>query len=235
MLNRRKFTKLAILGGTSLAASSGIFFPKPTEAQSFDLLLENENIRNIFFDLVKAIAAQLNEELVSDIESAVKAVNTKLFERGYTQNQTPFAQIGGGSRNNNPLWGYDKNETIAPNFALANVDTSGKEFILASPTIVGIKSATNYLAAEGLSPDEIDGSLIPSGSRFEDWTTWRGDNDPTIGPNSKVGLTQYETRLGLVTRRYEALDPSSGKIGKIKMTIEAANQPRRVITTHVSV
>lgn len=235
MLNRRKFTKLAILSGTSLAASSRIFFSRPTEAQSFDFLLKDENIKNIFFDLVRAIAAKLNPELVSDIESAVQTVNTKFFQHGYTQNQTPFAQRGGGSRNNNPLWGYDKNETIAPNFVLANVDRSGKEVILTSPTLVGIKLAADYLAAEGLSPDEIYGSLIPSRSRFQDWTTWRGDNDPTIGPNPGTGLTQYETRLGLVTRRYDALDPSSGKIGKIRMTIEAANQPRRVITTYVSV
>ncbi|NES02231.1 MAG: Tat pathway signal protein [Okeania sp. SIO2F4] len=235
MLDRRKFTKLAILSGTSLAASSGIFFPKPTEAQSFDFLLTDENIKNIFFDLVRAIAAKLNPELAFDIESTVKAVNTKFFDHGYTQNQTPFAQRGAGSRNNNPLWGRYKNEAIAPNFGLANVDTSGKEATFTGPTIVGIKVAADYLAAEGLSPDEIDSSLMPWRSRFEDWTTWLGDNDPTIGPNPGVGLTQYETRLGLVTRRYDALDPSSGKVGKIRMTIEAANQPRRVITTDVSV
>ena len=82
---------------------------------------------------------------------------------------------------------------------------------------------------------KYDGSLMPWRSRFEDWTTWEGDQDQTIGPNKNVGLTQYETRLGLVTRRYDALDPSSGKVGRIKMTIEAFNQPRRIITTYVSV
>ena len=62
MLDRRKFTKLAILGGTSVAVSSGIFFPKPTEALSFDFLLKQEELLNIFFDLVRAIAAYLNPE-----------------------------------------------------------------------------------------------------------------------------------------------------------------------------
>ncbi len=136
-------------------------------------MLTDENIKNIFFDLLRAIAAKLNPELASDIESAVQTVNTEFFQHGYTQNQTPFAQRGAGSKNNNPLWGYDKNEAIAPNPGLANVDTSrDQEVILTGPTVVGIKFAADYLAAEGLSPDEIDSSLIPWRSRFQDWTTW---------------------------------------------------------------
>ena len=238
MLNRRKFTKLAILGGTSVAVSSGIFFPKPTEALSFDFLLKQEELLNIFFDLVRAIAAYLNPELASYIEPTVQAVNAKFIQNGYTQKPTPFAQRGAGGRNSNPFWGTYKNEKIALNPGLATVGVNNdilSKAIFTGPTTVGIKLAADYLASKGLSPDEIDGSLMPWRSRFEDWTTWEGDQDQTIGPNKNVGLTQYETRLGLVTRRYDALDPSSGKVGRIKMTIEAFNQPRRIITTHVSV
>ncbi len=99
---------------------------------------------------------------------------------------------------------------------------------------MGIKEASKYLKAQGLSPQEIEDSLIPWRSRFEDLTTWLGDNDDSIGPNKGVGLTQYETKLGLVTRRYDVLDPDKGKLGKIRMIIDAANQPRRKLDYYVS-
>ncbi|MBD1933068.1 MULTISPECIES: hypothetical protein [Cyanophyceae] len=44
-LNRRKFTRIALIGGASFAASSGIFFPKPSEAFILGFLLRGLTAR----------------------------------------------------------------------------------------------------------------------------------------------------------------------------------------------
>lgn len=231
-MKRRKFTKSLIL--SSAATSVGILFPKPAEARNYDALIRNAQIRRIFSDLIRAIDALLHPSISSLIYQEVQSVNQRLSLRGYQYDQTPYAQRS--ANNVAPMWGCAAQDTIGPNPGMATtqlVNNRLSSAIFTGPTLVGIDKSAKYLAEEGLSPSEIEGSLIPIRSRFEDWTTWLGDQENAVGLNRGVGLTQYDTKLGQVIRRYEAIDPYGMNIGRVRMTIEAANQPRRVVTINI--
>ena len=74
---------------------------------------------------------------------------------------------------------------------------------------------------------------MPWRVNFEDWATWEGDKDPTIGRRANVSLANYRTRLGEVIRRYELLEPGKNGLGKITLIVKTANQPDREIITQV--
>lgn len=236
-MKRRKFTKSLVLGTATAAATGiGILFPKPAEAHQYDFVINDADIQTLFRDLIRAIAALIVEQEVAYyIDQAIQSVNQQLATNGYNQHPTPYAQRI-ASTNAAPIWGRAASDTVGPNPGMATaqlVNDRLSSAIFTGPTLVGINKSAEYLVSQGLSPEEIDGSLIPTRSRFEDWTTWLGDQDDAIGPNPGVGLTQYETKLGQVIRRYDAIDPYGSNIGRVRMTIEAANQPRRLVTTNI--
>lgn len=234
-MNRREFVKTLALG-VGTAASPGILFPKPVEARESELIISEAEIENLFNDLVMSIAAIVrNPQAAGYINQLVAGVNQKLVANGYDQGRTPYAQRVSHA-NAAPIWGCSARDTVGPNPCMATaqlVNDRLSSAVFSAPTLVGINKSAKYLSGQGFSPAEIDGSLIPTRSRFEDWTTWLGDQGETIGLNPGVGLTQYDTKFGQVIRRYDSIDPYGKHIGRVRMTIEAANQPRRVVTTNI--
>jgi len=236
-MKRRNFTK-SVISCAATASSIGILFPKPAEAREYDFLIQNSQVQSLFRDLIRMIAAYiLEQEFAYYIDQAVQGINQQLAFHGYSQSPTPYAQRVANT-NAMPLWGRAADDIpgVGPSPSMATAQLVNNRLSAATftgPTLVGIDTSANYLASQGLTPQEIDGSLIPTRSRFEDWTTWFGDQGEAMGLNPGVGLTQYDTKLGQVIRRYDAIDPYGSNIGRVRMTIEAANQPRRIVTTNV--
>ena len=89
------------------------------------------------------------------------------------------------------------------------------------------------LADQKLTPPEIAASLLPTRSTFDDWGSWSGDPDGSVGKNPGVGLTQYRTAGGTVTSRYDLVEPGPKGFGQVQLIVEADNQPRRTILVTV--
>ncbi len=234
-INRRQFTKLAVFGGIS-ATTCGIFFPKPAESFALDFLVSNKTVQNVFKDLLVYTGARVIDSILPErtnqrTRSVVESADREFVKRNYTEDKTPFAGFG----EEDLLWGRQRGEELGPNPGFAIVDPSNSNSVaqFTGSTTVGIDGAMKILADQKLSPNEIQASLIPWRVEFEDWGTWEGDKDPFIGKNPNVSLASYRTRIGQVIRRYELLEPGKGGLGQIRLIVEAANQPKRVITTQV--
>ncbi|MEL6440646.1 MAG: twin-arginine translocation pathway signal protein [Cyanobacteria bacterium J06621_8] len=218
-INRRKFTKLALFGTASCAASSGIFFPKPAEAFSLDFLIDKATSRNVFASLLTYAGVKAIDAIFAPpTQTAINTTQQKLEQEGFEQNQTEYGQVS----DTNVMWGQERQESqhnlglniVAPNpgFAVQNTqDYYAKPALFTASTSVGIDSASKILAQQQrLSPEQVKDILIPWQEVFEDITSWQGDRDPTIGENLNVGLTAYRARQGEVTRRYERVSPELG-------------------------
>ena len=232
-MDRRRFTKSIILG-TAATTSLNFFFPKPVEAHTYDFRLGNADVESLFYDLIRIVQALIDELEQAHIAESVRSINKRLSDYGYTQNPTPYAKRT-ASAYNAPIWGREAMTSIAPNPIIATMQLVRDRYSEANfsgPTLVGIDKAANALANEGFSPEVIDASLMPKEGVFEDWTDWFGDPH-SLSLNPGIGLAQYETRLGEITSRYEAIDPYGTNVGRVRTTIEAANQPRRIITTNI--
>ncbi|MBD2740935.1 Tat pathway signal protein [Coleofasciculus sp. FACHB-1120] len=237
-LNRRKFTRIALIGGASFAASSGIFFPKPSEAVIWGLALRGLTAPGVFGSLVRFAAGRVirgalsgafgpsQEELLQ-----IQLADKDFIERRFTQNRTQFAQA-----ESTIFWGQQRQDKWGPNVGFGFVQEYQDEISTAKisgPTMTGIHVASQFLAKQGLSPSEVAGSLMPVRSQFDDWGTWEGDNDPSIGASYGVGFTNYLTLLGEVTSRYDLIQPGRGGRGEVQLIVEAGGQPRRDIIVQV--
>jgi hypothetical protein len=222
-INRRKFTKLTVLGGASFATSSGILFPKPAESFSFDFLIYNATTQKVFASLVNYAGVKIIDAIFdSPTQTAINTTEQKLEQQGFNQNKTEYGKVSDTS----VLWGKERQESQQnlglninspnPGFAVQNTqDYYAKPSLFTASTSVGIDRAAKYLAQQQkLSPEQVKDILIPWQEVFvfEDITSWQGDKDPTIGTNPNAGFTAYRARQGEVTRRYDRVSPELGII-----------------------
>jgi hypothetical protein len=220
-INRREFTKLALLGSASFTASSGIFFPKPAEAFSLDFLIDQATTNKVFANLLTYAGVKAIDAIFAPpAQTAINTTQQKLEQEGFNQNKTKYGQVSDA----NVMWGQEKQESQqnlglninAPNpgFAVQNTeDYYAKPALFTASTSVGIDNASQILAQQQkLSPEQVKDILIPWQEVFEDITSWQGDKDPTIGNNPNVGFTAYRARQGEVTRRYDRVSPELGII-----------------------
>ncbi|MGJ5673172.1 MAG: twin-arginine translocation signal domain-containing protein [Nostochopsis sp.] len=231
-ITRRSFIKTVTLGGTSFAASSGIFFPKPANSYSTNYVLSRDGKADgIFRNFVDAeIARKPSPTLPADtdpaIVSTVKSVQNKFTQRAYTQKQTPFGLRRDGV--NSPLWGRQKQEDVGPNSGFGTVqivENYVTPIAFTGATTAGIDKAIQVLGKDQrLSALELDNALIPVREQFEDWGTWLGDIDPKTGQILGTSLASYETRSGSVTRRYEVIKPGRGGFGEITLFVDAGGE-----------
>lgn len=237
-ISRRKFTKLAIIGGASVAATSGIFFPKPAEAFIFGFLLRALSSRAVFGGLVRFAAGRVirgalsgsfgpsQEELL-----AIQLADRDFVERQFRENRTEFARA-----QTNIFWGQERQDQWGTNVGFGFVQRYQGETSTAKitgPTMAGIHVATQALGKQGLPPNLIADSLLPVRSQFDDWCSWEGDTFPDTTGNRNVCLQNYRTVLGEVTSRYELIQPGRGGRGNVELIVEAGGQPRREIIVEV--
>jgi hypothetical protein len=239
-LTRRNFLKVSALSGASFVTTSSLFFQKPAEAYSINYLLSNATVDSIFNNIVQtAIATDITETLTPDlnpiITAAVQSTQAEFTQREFNIDQTPYAQRL--SNRNQPIWGRQKQEEVGPNPGFGTIQivrNRATPIAFSGSTTVAIDRAVAILSSDArLSPVELDGSLIPIREQFEDWGTWTGDIDPRTGRFLGTSLTNYQTRLGEVTRRYQVVEPGPGGFGVIQMVIESGQEPRRIINIEV--
>ncbi|OCR02918.1 hypothetical protein BCD67_03220 [Oscillatoriales cyanobacterium USR001] len=235
-MNRRKFTRIALLGGASFATTSGIFFPKPAQAFFLDFTLGNLSTGKVFRELINSVQATVlgdigNVNLSPPKNVAINNTEKDFIQRKFIKDRSPLAQSGAGGTAS-LLWGRGKQDQLGrPNVGFGFVQEYQNAFPTAKisgPTMTGIYQASQILRDQRLIPQEIADSLMPTRSRYDDWGTWDGEKD------RPEAFTAYETPGGTLEARYQLLEPGINGKGKISITIEAENQPRRDITVIVS-
>ena len=256
-ISRRQFNRIVIWGGASFAASatSGIFFPKPAEAYSLEFPISALSADRVFNGIQKNCGAQPipgllspilqgNTNVRSDINpNAVKRIRTadqEFINRNFTKNRTELAQIGKSSEDGtlsvSRLWGRQRQEKVGPNVGFGFVQKWEDQYSdakISGPTMCAIHNAQKVLADQRLTPPEIAASVLPTRSRVNDWGSWGGDADASAGRNPGAVFAQYNTAAGTVTSRYDLVEPGPRGFGRVEYTIEAENQPRRVILVTV--
>ena len=251
-LSRRQFNRITIWGGASFAASatSGIFFPKPAEAYVLEFPISALSADRVFNGIQKYCGAQAipgvlspilqgNSNVSSKIESsaanAIRTADQEFVDRNFTSKRTELALTGEGIQSNRTisrLWGRQRQEKVGPNVGFGFVEkVSGqyKDYKISGPTMCAIHNAQKVLADQRLTPPEIAASLLPTRSRIDDTSSWGGDADASAGRNPGAVFAQYTTAAGTVTSRYDLVEPGPKGFGRVEYTIEAENQPRRVI------
>ena len=237
-ISRRKFTKLAVLGGASLATTSGIFFPKPAEAFIIGFILRALTSRAVFGSLLRFAAGRIIRGALSDAFGpseeellAIQLADRDFVERQFRENKTELARA-----QTTILWGQQRQDKWGPNVGFGFVQKYQGETSTAKitgPTLTGIHVATQVLAKQGLPPNELADSLLPVLSQFDDWCSWEGDSFPDATGNRNVCFQNYRTVLGEVTSRYELIQPGRGGRGNVELIVEAGGQPRRNIIVEV--
>lgn len=237
-ISRRKFTQLAIVGGVSLATTSGIFFPKPAEAFIFAFLLRALTSRAVFGTLLRFAAGRIIRGALSDAFGpseeellAIQLADRDFVERQFRENKTELARAQA-----NIFWGQQRQDKWGPNVGFGFVQKYQGETTTAKitgPTMTGIHVATQVLGKQGLSPNLVADSLLPVLSQFDDWCSWEGDTFPDGTGNQNVCFQNYRTVLGEVTSRYELIQPGRGGRGNVELIVEAGGQPRREIIVEV--
>ncbi|NTW21045.1 MAG: Tat pathway signal protein [Nostocales cyanobacterium W4_Combined_metabat2_030] len=237
-IRRRKFTKLAVLGGASLATTSGIFFPKPAEAFIFGFLLRALSSRAVFGGLVRFAAGRIIRGGLSDASGpsqdellAIQLADRDFVERQFRENKTELARS-----QTTVFWGQQRQDKWGPNVGFGFVQKYQGEISTAKitgPTMTGIHVATQALGKQGLAANLVADSLLPVVSQFDDWCSWEGDTFPNGTGNRNVCFQSYRTVLGEVTSRYELIQPGRGGRGNVELTIEAGGMPLRDIIVEV--
>jgi hypothetical protein len=241
-INRRKFTRLAVLSTASFTATSSIFFPKPAEAFIIPFLLRALSSRAVFGSLIRyaagreirraisgdfgAVSGPSQEELL-----AIQLADQQFVERQFSRNRTELAQA-----QKTIFWGRERQEKWGPNVGFGFVqkyDTEISTAKITGPTMTGIHVATEVLAKQGLPPNLVAELLLPVRSQFDDWCSWEGDTFPNGTGNQNVCFQNYRTVLGEVTSRYELIQPGRGGRGNVELIVEAGGQPRRDIIVEV--
>ena len=237
-LNRRQFTKLALLSSASCATSSGIFFPKHAESLNLDFLIKDASSRKMLTGLVVHAGVRIIDRIFTPkpaTEKAITVAQNTLTENGFREQRTEYGKI----RDQSIMFGDEKREFDPdsrshipnPGFAIANdLDYYVAPSISTASTVVGINTASKVLKEQHrFSPTEVGELLLPTQELFEDITTWQGDNDPSIGNNPNVGFTVYRSKGAEVIRRYDRISP---ELGIIQVQIDSPNY-KEIITTNV--
>ena len=251
-LSRRQFNRIIIWGGASFTASatSGIFFPKPAEAYSLEYPLNALSADRVFNGIQKYCGAQpipgvlspilqgntnVSNKIEASAANVIRTADKEFVNRNFTNNRTELALTGSGSNfaaDTSRLWGRQKQDKVGPNVGFGFVQKFEDQYSdskISGPTMCAIHNSQKILADQRLTPPEIAASLLPTRSRLDDWGTWGGDADASVGSNPGVAFAQYNTSAGTVTSRYDLVEPGPKGFGRVELTVEAENQPRRVI------
>jgi hypothetical protein len=255
-ISRRQFNRIIIWGGASFAASatSGIFFPKPAEAYSLEFPISALSADRVFNGIQKYCGAQPipgvlspilqgNTNVSSKIEASaanvIRTADQEFVARNFTSKRTELALTGEGSQGNRTisrLWGRQRQDKFGPNVGFGFVEKVNDQYSdskISGPTMCAIDNAQRVLADQRLTPPEIAASLLPTRSRLDDWGSWGGDADASAGRNPGAVFAQYDTAGGTVTSRYDLVEPGPKGFGRVEFTVEAEDQPRRVILVTV--
>ncbi|XZN95969.1 MAG: Tat pathway signal protein [Microcoleus sp.] len=256
-ISRRQFNRIVIWGGASFAASatSGIFFPKPAEAYSLEFPISALSADRVFNGIQKNCGAQPipgvlspilqgNTNVSSQIKpaaaNAIRRADKEFVDRNFTSKRTELAQLGKSEDDNTKsvsrLWGRQRQENVGPNVGFGFVQKWEDQYSdakISGPTMCAIHNAQRVLADQRLTPPEIAASVLPTRSRIDDNISWGGDADASAGRNPGAVFAQYDTAGGTVISRYELVEPGPKGFGRVEYTIEAENQPRRVILVTV--
>jgi hypothetical protein len=255
-LSRRQFNRIIIWGGASFAASatSGIFFPKPAEAYSLEFPISALSADRVFNGIQKYCGAQAipgvlspilqgNTNVSSKIDASaanvIRAADQEFVDRDFTTKRTELALAGEGIKENRTisrLWGRQRQDNFGPNVGFGFVEKVNDQYSdtkISGPTMCAIHNAQKVLADQRLTPPEIAASVLPTRSRLDDFGSWGGDADASAGRNPGAVFAQYDTAGGTVISRYELVEPGPKGFGRVEFTIEAENQPRRVILVTV--
>jgi hypothetical protein len=234
-MSRRKFTRAGIIGGVSLAATSGIFFPKPSEAFILGFLLRALTSRNIFGGLMRYAAGRLSRGAIGPTQDellAIQIAERDFIERKFTRDKTEIARVS-----TSVFWGQQRQDAWGPNAGFAFVQKYQDTIYIAKftgPTMAGIYAASQILSNHKLSPSEVQQALFPVRTQVDSWCNWEGDSFPGAMRSRNVCYASYRTILGEVTVRYDLLKPGIGGRGNVQVTVEAAGQPRRDIIVEVT-
>lgn len=255
-LSRRQFNRIIIWGGASFTASatSGIFFPKPAEAYSLEFPLSALSADRVFNGIQRYCGAQpipgvlspilqgnttVSNQIEPSAANVIRTADKEFVNRNFTNNRTELALTGSGSNfaaDTSRLWGRQKQEKVGPNVGFGFVQKYEDQYSdskISGPTMCGIHNSQKVLADQRLTPPEIAASLLPTRETLADWGTWGGDADASVGRNPGVAFAQYRTDGGTVTSRYDLVEPGPKGFGRVELTVEAENQPRRVILVTV--
>ncbi|HAO12900.1 MAG TPA: Tat pathway signal protein [Planktothrix sp. UBA8407] len=255
-ISRRQFNRIIIWGGASFTASatSGIFFPKPAEAYLLEFPISALSADLVFNGIQKHCGAQAipgvlspiiqgNIDVSSKIESAaanaIRTADQQFVDRNFTSKRTELAITGSGSNfasDTSRLWGRQRQDQVGPNVGFGFVQKWQDQYSdskISGPTMCAIHNAQKVLADQRLTPPEIAASILPTRSRLDDWGSWSGDADTSVGRNPGAVFSQYDTASGTVTSRYDLVEPGPNGFGRVQLTVEAENQPRRVILVTV--
>ncbi len=241
-INRRKFTRLAVLSAASITATSSIFFPKPAEAFIIPFLLRALSSRAVFGSLIRyAAGREIRRALSGDFGAvsgpsqeellAIQLADQEFVERQFSRNRTELAQA-----QRSIFWGRERQDKSGLNVGFGFVQKYKGEISTAKitgPTMTGIHVATEVLAKQGLPPNLVADSLLPVSSQVDDWCSWEGDTFPDARTNRDVCMQSYRTALGVVMSRYDLIQPGPGGRGNVELIIEAGGQPRRNIIVEV--
>jgi len=256
-ISRRQFNRIVIWGGASFAASatSGIFFPKPAEAYSLEFPISALSADRVFNGIQKYCGAQPipgvlspilqgNTNVSSQIKpaaaNAIRRADKEFVDRNFTSKRTELGQVGKSEEDNtlsvSRLWGRQRQEQVGPNVGFGFVQKWEDQYSdakISGPTMCAIHNAQQVLADQRLTPPEIVASVLPTRSRIDDTSSWGGDADASAGRNPGAVFAQYKTAAGTVTSRYDLVEPGPKGFGRVEYTIEAEDQPRRVILVTV--
>ena len=233
-MSRRKFTRAGIIGGVSVAATSGIFFPKPSEAFILGFLLRALTSRNIFGGLIRYGAGRLSNgasRATQDELLAIQIAERDFIERRFTRDKTELARVP-----TSVFWGQQRQDAWGPNAGFGFVQKYQDTITTAKftgPTMAGIYAASQILSKQKLSPSEVEKALFPVRTQVDNWCTWEGDSFPGTMTSRNVCYASYRTVLGEVTMRYDLIQPGIGGRGNVQVTVEAGGQPRRDIIVEV--
>ncbi len=257
-ITRRQFNRMIIWGGASFTASttSGIFFPKPAEAYSLDINLNNFSANQVFNAFQTYCAARpipgalsgilqgnnyASSYVDEDVANLIRTADESFVNRGFIQ-PTELGVTGTGIKQNaniSRLWGRNKQDNLGPNVGFGFVEMTNSRYNahkISGPTMCGIHNAQQVLADLRLTPKEIVDSLVPTrlSTLNDDWGTWDGDADGPVGRKPGGVFAEYNTATGYVTSEYKLIKPGAGGFGRVRFTMEGENQPRRTVLLTVN-
>ncbi|WP_246259882.1 Tat pathway signal protein [Oxynema aestuarii] len=174
-----------------------------------------------------------NSEIPTDAARRIRIADQEFIRRNFTNNRTELAQNGSGVESSiSRLWGRQKQESVGANVGFGFVQKFQDQYSdakISGPTLCGIHNVQKVLADQRLTPPDIANLLLPTRSTFDDWGSWGGDTDGSVGRNPNVAFSQYNSLTGRVTSRYELVEPGPKGFGRVEFTVEGRNQPRRTI------
>jgi hypothetical protein len=246
-INRRQFNRMALLGGASVVASTGVFFPKPVEAFSLKFALKNLSAGRVFNDILHHTAAQLitgllypllqgdsnfEERMTPERASGIREADGELVDHGFINNRTELLQVG-ENHTSSLIWGRQRQDKLGENVGFGFSESNDDTYIpskITGPHMVGLHQAMPILKDRGFSSEEIADSLFPIRSQQDAWSGWDGDSAPSVGLPPTVDLANYRTVRGEVTSRYELVKPGKNGFGEVQINIDGIKPVEIIIT-----